>query len=166
MLITGDRPPAIPCPCGSTRPLSDCCYPYVKSWQPAPTAEALMRSRYVAYCLKQIDYLVTTHHPSRRHPNSHTLIAATAHSTQWVGLNILATTAGQTTDTTGTVKFVARYREGKQIGQLHERSQFIKEQGKWFYLDGEILPPVITKKNDPCWCQSGKTFKQCHGKKR
>lgn len=125
-----------------------------------------MRSRYCAYCLKNIDYLFNTEHPSYRKPNSRKLITATANSLRWLGLTVLTTEGGQPEDQTGVVEFVAVYQEGKSAAQLHERSNFIKEKGKWFYTDGEMLPPVQPKKNERCWCKSGKKFKQCHGKQR
>ena len=125
-----------------------------------------MRSRYTAYCLKKVDYLFKTEHPSRHQPNTKKLIAATANSCQWKGLTVIDTAAGTSSDETGIVEFMAVYQEGNQVAQLHERSQFIKENGKWFYTEGEMLPPIKPKKNEPCWCGSGKKFKQCHGKKR
>lgn len=155
----------MPCPCGSQKLLNQCCGVYLKGPFPAPTAEKLMRSRYSAYCLKHIDYLVKTEHISRRQANSRQSIAATANSLTWLGLTVLATKAGQREDATGVVEFVAVYREGTFAAQLHERSRFIKEKGQWFYIDGDMLPPLRPKKNEPCWCKSGKKFKQCHGKK-
>ncbi|MEM9452344.1 MAG: YchJ family protein [Cyanobacteria bacterium P01_E01_bin.6] len=166
MLISGDRPSSISCPCGSQNLLTQCCGIYLQGKLPAPTAEKLMRSRYSAYCLKNIDYLLNTEHLSRREPNSRKRITATANHLKWLGLTVLATEAGQPSDETGVVEFVAVYQEGKNVAQLRERSRFIKEQGKWFYTDGDMLPPIQPKKNEPCWCHSGKKFKQCHGKKR
>ena len=125
-----------------------------------------MRSRYSAYCLKDIDYLFNTEHCSRRKPNSRQQIATSANSVTWLGLTVLASEAGQPEDETGIVEFVAAYQQGNSAAQLHERSRFIKENGKWFYTDGEMLPPLQPKKNEPCWCKSGKKFKQCHGKQR
>lgn len=60
--------------------------------------------------------------------------------THWEGLTVLKTHQGQPTDTKGTVEFVAAYRTPVP-GQLHERSHFVKEKGRWFYLKGEMLPP-------------------------
>lgn len=125
-----------------------------------------MRSRYSAYCLKNIDYLIQTHHPTGRKSNSRRQITATVNSVTWLGLTVVATQAGQPEDQAGVVEFVAAYQEGLQVAQLHERSRFCREQGRWFYLDGEMLPPLKPNRNQPCWCHSGKTFKQCHGKKR
>lgn len=124
-----------------------------------------MRSRYSAYFLKNIDYLVNTHHPTKRELNSRQQITATANSVTWLGLTIIATEAGQPEDETGMVEFVALFKESNRVTQLHERSRFLKEKGKWFYLDGAMLPSLQPKRNEPCWCNSGKKFKQCHGKK-
>ena len=166
MLISGERLCSMPCPCGSQKSLTQCCDVYLQGQFPAPTAEKLMRSRYSAYCLKNIDYLFDTEHPSRRKPNSRKLIAATANSLRWLGLTVLGTEGGQPEDETGVVEFVAVYQEGISVAQLHERSHFIKEKGKWFYTDGDMLPPLQPKKNEPCWCKSCKKFKHCHGKQR
>jgi SEC-C motif-containing protein len=165
MLLSDTFPTATPCPCGREALLHQCCGVYLQGQRPAPTAEALMRSRYTAYCLKNIDYLFNTEHPTHRRPHSRQWITATANATTWIGLTVLATEAGQTEDDTGVVEFVAVYQEGREAAQLHERSRFCKERGKWFYLDGEILPPLRSNKNELCWCNSGKKFKQCHGKK-
>ena len=166
MFISGNLPLSKPCPCGSENSLGQCCGIYLQGQLSAPTAEKLMRSRYTAYCLKNIDYLFKTEHPSRHLPNTRELIAATANSVQWLGLTIVATDAGQTADDKGIVEFMAVFKEGGQAAQLHERSRFVKEKGKWFYVEGDILSPLRPKKNEPCWCHSGKKFKQCHGKKR
>lgn len=166
MLISGDRLPSLPCPCGSENLLAQCCGVYLQGQLPAPTAEKLMRSRYTAYCLKNIDYLVNTHHPTKRAMNSRRQITATANNVTWLGLTIVTIEAGQPEDKTGIVEFAAAYQEGNQVAQLHERSQFVKEKGKWFYLEGDMLPPIKPQKKEPCWCGSGKKFKQCHGKKR
>lgn len=166
MLVSGGLLSSMPCPCGSQKLLTQCCGIYLQGQFPAPTAEKLMRSRYSAYCLKNIDYLLDTEHPGRRSPNSRQSIAATANSLTWLGLTVLATEAGQPGDNAGIVEFVAIYQEGKSAAQLHERSRFIKARGNWFYTDGDILPPLQPKKNEPCWCNSGKKFKQCHGKQR
>ncbi|NEO82833.1 MAG: YchJ family protein [Spirulina sp. SIO3F2] len=168
MLISGNLPLplSLPCPCGSQQSLSQCCAPYLQEQRRAATAEQLMRSRYSAYCTKNIDYLVKTHYPDYRQPNSRRQIAATANSVKWLGLTVIATERGQPDDQTGVVEFVALFQDGKQAVQLHERSRFHKEKGRWFYLEGDILPPLLPKKNEPCWCKSGKKFKQCHGKRR
>lgn len=143
--LSSDRP----CPCGSGQKILGCCGPYLLGQLPAPTAEALMRSRYSAYGLQLVDYLLHTEHPSRQKPQSRALITATAQTLQWQGLKILATTQGQPRDSTGMVEFVAWYQDGKKRGQLHERSQFIRENNRWWYVDGKILPPIKGKPPKP-----------------
>ncbi len=117
-----------------------------------------MRSRYSAYVLKNADYLAATWHPSTR-PAS---LDLNGDATPWQRLRIVATEQGRRGDEAGMVEFIAFY-EG---GELHERSRFVREEGQWFYVDGEISPPVgqvKTGRNDPCPCGSGKKFKKCCG---
>lgn len=121
-----------------------------------------MRSRYVAYCQGNVDYLVETRHPSKRQFDDRINLLRSIRSTVWTSLTVVSTHQGRKTDTSGYVEFVAVYSE-PEWGQLHERSRFIKESGRWFYIDGNILAPIIPKRNQPCWCGSGKKFKHCHG---
>jgi SEC-C motif-containing protein len=153
-----------PCPCGSQKLQTACCGPYIQGTLPAPTAEALMRSRYTAFCLGNVDYLVATQHPSQRHRRDSAILSHTIRTTTWQGLTILAIKQGKPRDKRGTVEFVARFRNGEGDSQLHERSRFVQENGQWFYVDGDILPPVPPKRGEPCWCGSGKKFKHCHGR--
>jgi SEC-C motif-containing protein len=92
-----------------------------------------MRSRYSAYVLKNETYLVATWHPSTRPER-----VDAAAGPRWTGLRIVATTAGGPTDAEGTVEFVASFRERGRPGEMHERSRFVRENGHWFYLDGEV----------------------------
>lgn len=151
-----------PCPCGSGNSFEDCCQPYLSGRAQASTAEALMRSRYTAYSKGQIDYLIATHHPTRRRPNQRQVLVKSLGATTWEKLTILATHQGQAQDREGTVEFVAYY-STPNPGQLHERSRFIKLKQCWFYLDGVQLPPRWPTRNQPCWCGSGKKYKVCHG---
>ncbi|MEM7063728.1 MAG: YchJ family protein [Cyanobacteria bacterium P01_B01_bin.77] len=150
------------CLCGSQRPYSSCCKPYLTAVSMAPTAEALMRSRYVAYCQGNVKYLVATRHPSTRKFDDRINLIKSVKTTVWEALTIVSTRQGRQNDTSGYVEFVAVHSQ-PDWGQLHERSKFIKENGCWFYVDGELLPPVWPKRNQPCWCGSGKKFKHCHG---
>ncbi|MBE9139355.1 YchJ family protein [Nodosilinea sp. LEGE 07088] len=150
------------CPCGSGQPLTQCCQPYLSGRVYAPTAAALMRSRYTAYHQGNIDYLVATHHPTQRFGGQRAAITQSMATTTWLGLRILATEAGQTTDSRGTVEFIAYYSDPKP-GQVHERSRFVRQRDRWFYVDGDPLPPIIPGRNAPCWCGSGKKYKACHG---
>ena len=152
-----------PCPCGSRKKYQYCCGIYLSGKKLPATAEKLMRSRYTAFCQGDIDYLIATHHPNKRTKNESKQLANSIKNTSWLGLKIIDTSPGNKYDVLAFVEFVAVFKTD-DIQQLHERSKFIKTEGKWFYLEGEILPDVIPKPNDNCWCASGKKYKKCHGK--
>lgn len=105
-----------------------------------------MRSRYTAYSLGAVDYLITSLHPSKRTKNLRSELLEGARSTQWLRLVILTTQKGGVKDKKGMVEFVAVYREKTFLstpGQLRERSRFLKVGDRWFYVDGDILPAVL-----------------------
>ena len=124
-----------PCLCGVGRAFLECCRPYLTMEIPAPTAETLMRSRYSAYVLGDESYLLCTWHETSR-PVQLNLNADGG--LNWLGLNILACEKGGSGDTEGSVEFVAKYQLGNEAQQLNEISRFVKEDGQWFYLNGEI----------------------------
>ena len=155
-------PSSTPCLCGSERSYSNCCGQYLAELNIAPTAEALMRSRYVAYCNGNVDYLVATRHSSTRRFDDRINLVKSVKTTVWEALTVLNTRQGRQNHRTGYVEFMAVHSQ-PNWGQLHERSRFIKENGRWFYVDGEMLPPILPQRNQACWCGSGKKFKHCHG---
>lgn len=127
-----------PCPCGAThrrRPLAyaDCCGRYVEHFdaEPAPSAEALMRSRYSAFVRENAAYLLATWHASTRPAQLDFEPGA-----KWLGLEVRA--GAQTGEYSAEVEFVARYRVGGRGVRLHERSRFVYEQGRWYYVDGDL----------------------------
>ncbi len=144
-----------PCPCTSGNPFADCCAPALHGAVPAATAEALMRSRYCAFACGAVDYLIASHHPSKRRDDDRQVLAQNIAATQWLGLQVIASGSDW-------VEFAAYYRDDTGEGQLHERSRFVHEDGRWYYLDGDMLPPHKPGRNEPCWCGSGKKFKRCH----
>ena len=181
------------CPCGSTQTYTQCCQRFHSGQQHAETAEQLMRSRFSAFYQgakgmgKIEDYLAITHHPSQRHKNESTELQQSFKQQQWLSLKILKSNKGQLKDTQGQVEFVAFFQqlplktapqqtisgqtkpeqtipEQAKPKQLHECSNFVKENGKWFYVDGEMLEAIKLGRNEPCWCGSRKKLKQCHGK--
>lgn len=119
------------CPCLSGLPYAECCGPLHAGERTAPTAEALMRSRYSAFALGDAAYLRATWHPSTR-PRDLQL----DDGTRWVRLDVLATGAGGPFDTAGTVEFRAHYRDAAGAGSLHEVSRFARVGGTWSYVDG------------------------------
>ena len=124
-----------PCPCDSGEPYADCCGPWhagLALGVHAPTPEALMRSRYSAYGLGLIDYLLTTWHPSTA-PGELELAPV-----KWLGLEVRhAQCAGDA----GVVDFVARCRDGGRAQRLQETSRFVREAGRWYYIDGVMAEP-------------------------
>jgi len=124
------------CPCGLPAGYDDCCGRF-HAGQAAPTAETLMRSRYSAFVVRDPAYLLATWHPSTR-PAVLELDA----TTRWLGLEARrhATNAPDTAGReTATVEFVARCRVGGAPAvRLHELSRFVREHGRWYYLDGEF----------------------------
>ena len=162
------------CPCRQTGTdklsYAACCQPYVEG-APAPTAEALMRSRYTAYAVGAIDYLVETVAPEARADMDRASLAAWSKESDWPGLDIVATEKGQPGDATGIVEFVAHFsREGAPQSH-HERSTFRFDVGanRWYFVDGAkpkgktVVKGEQVGRNDPCPCGSGKKYKKCHG---
>lgn len=121
------------CPCGSGRFYGQCCRQYHDGVSPE-SAQALMRSRYSAYALGLERYLLDTWHPATR-PTSLGLSAKA--QVRWLGLKVLRCTDGGPGQDRGTVEFVARCKTGGRARRLHEVSRFVREDGRWFYLDGD-----------------------------
>ncbi len=149
------------CYCESGRVFADCCAPILAGSCPAPTAEALMRSRYTANVLKDTAYLLKTWHPSTRLQSMDAGNIPT-----WCGLTVLAVQQGREGDDHGMVEFRALYRSITGTGVLHERSRFLCENGRWYYVDGELIETGAqqsgkTGRNEPCPCGSGKKHKKC-----
>jgi SEC-C motif domain protein len=122
------------CPCGTRVPLAECCGRLHDGVASAATAEQLMRSRYSAFAVGDDGYLLATWHPSTR-PRTLELDPAV----RWTGLEVLATTGGTMLAAEGTVEFRASYVAAGRAGGQHENSRFVREHGRWFYLDGVSL---------------------------
>ncbi|MEL6441410.1 MAG: YchJ family protein [Cyanobacteria bacterium J06621_8] len=150
------------CPCGSKKQAKYCCEMYLSGKKQPETAEKLMRSRYTALYRGNIEYLINTLHPEQRKPEDRAELAKNIAQTKWLGLTIISTQKGKRNDSKGIVEFEAIY-QLNQPGQLHERSRFIKTNGQWFYVDGDILPGTVPPAKAPCWCRSGKKYHKCHG---
>jgi len=144
------------CFCGSGKKLANCCSLIISGEKSAQTAEALMRSRYTAYVLENTEYLLNSWHPKTR-PEKFGIQAGIVN---WTGLSIKHLQGGNSGDTTGRVEFIARYEQAGEIGEVHENSRFVFEQGYWLYLDGDLITRKAGR-NDPCPCGSGKKYKKC-----
>jgi SEC-C motif-containing protein len=125
------------CPCGSGDPYAGCCGLY-HDGLPAPTALALMRSRYCAFVKNLVDYLLETHDPDTVKSVSRASLAQFARDTMWLGLEIVATERGGETDETGIVEFIARGASRGQPFAQRERSRFRKLEDRWVYIDGVV----------------------------
>ncbi|WP_084787127.1 YchJ family protein [Nocardia sp. Root136] len=119
-----------PCPCRRGEPFDACCGP-ILAGKPAPTAETLMRSRYTAYVVGDVDYLLRSWHPSTR-PADLELDA----DQRWLLLEIVGTQRGGPFDDNGTVEFIAHYKLDGTRDAMHELSTFVRVDGAWVYLDG------------------------------
>jgi SEC-C motif domain protein len=154
------------CPCGSTLPLDRCCGPLLDG-EPAPTAEALMRSRYTAHVHRRIDYLIATSDPATRGSVDRASVERWARDSEWLGLQIVSTARGTRDDDDGIVEFRASYRAAGVTTVHHERSRFRRHDGRWFYTDSDAVKPAPARRatevgrNDPCPCGSGKKYKRC-----
>jgi SEC-C motif-containing protein len=124
----------IDCPCGSGETLEFCCGQWLSGKQSAPTAEALMRSRYTAYVLKNVDYLVKTTLPASREPNLAESIREWISQVTWQKLHVLQVEAGGRSDNEGTVEFIAEFVGPHGADRHHERSQFKKVRDTWYYV--------------------------------
>ena len=122
-----------PCPCGNAVGYTQCCGP-LHDGRVADSAEALMRSRYSAYVLKREDYLLATWHTSTRPPNLN--LGAQQPAPSWLGLDVKR---HETEGDEATVEFIARLRyAGGKAQRMHEISRFVREAGRWYYLDGSF----------------------------
>ena len=123
------------CPCGSNKSFKLCCQPYIEQNHAAPTAEALMRSRYTAFTLLNEDYLRYSWHPDTCPTTIHLDTKA-----NWLGLKIIKTQAGNVDDKTGEVEFIARCKTNGKASRIHENSRFGRHLNRWVYIDGKFAP--------------------------
>lgn len=159
-----------PCPCGSGKESVECCTPIISGEKPAPTAEALMRSRYSAYVFKELDYLKKSLAPEVLDGHDDSSVKEWAEKADWLGLEIHDTWAGGEDDDAGIVEFTAKYAmDGEELSH-RERGEFKKIGEDWRYVDGNMVsgPPVRKERkigrNEPCPCGSGKKYKKCCGR--
>ncbi|MBA2954166.1 hypothetical protein GON03_07520 [Nocardioides sp. MAH-18] len=115
-----------PCPCGSGTSYDACCGRLHRGAALAQTPEELMRSRYAAYAVGDLDHVFRTWHPRTR-PDD---LAADPGLT-WTGLEILGAGADW-------VEFTASFERNGVPGQMHERSSFEQRGGRWVYVDGDL----------------------------
>jgi SEC-C motif-containing protein len=120
------------CPCGSGQNYIDCCGRYHAGSLPE-TAEQLMRSRYSAFVRNDEAYLLASWHT---HTRPKALGLSDQEPVKWVGLKVLSYISE---DEKATVEFIARFKINGKAEKIHELSRFVKEQGRWFYVDGDNI---------------------------
>ncbi|WP_133127775.1 YchJ family protein [Legionella nagasakiensis] len=156
------------CPCGSNVDYSHCCGLYLEGEQIPLSPEALMRSRYTAYSLANIDYIKKTMRGRALNGFHEEEARLWAEQVVWLGLQVV--NARHETPEQGYVEFIARFMDGTTIKSIHEISEFHRQQGQWYYVDG--CCPANSKapnnqnigRNRLCPCGSQRKFKHCHGK--
>jgi SEC-C motif domain protein len=171
------------CPCGSKNSFDTCCEPYLKGDKQPETAELLMRARYTAFAVADVEYVHKTLVPEARKEFDPASAKKSAETAKWKGLEIHKTEKGGPEDDEGMVEFTATYEHEGQGIEHHEVSFFKRNsKGHWLYVDGDAHThregeghqhhakqetvkrdqPKIGR-NDPCSCGSGKKFKKCCG---
>ncbi len=181
------------CYCCSSKSFKECCEPFIKGEALPHSAEQLMRSRFSAYATAHYHYILDTYTKEKQQALSVEDLASSAQGAKWCALKVHPTLAASTVnslvddsvyantnveaatdaeqntkpninDNTTVVEFTAYYFENKNMYQLHETSNFIVEDGKWRYHDGELhedCGKIKYGRNLPCVCGSNKKFKQC-----
>jgi SEC-C motif-containing protein len=144
MTATMTKDKNFPCPCCSGKPYVKCCEVYHLGNEPK-TAEVLMRSRFSAYALNNVDYIIRTTHP--RHPSvsqNRDLwkkeILSFCLGTRFEKLEVLD--AKELPDR-ATVIFIAHLKQGDEDVSFTERSFFARVDGKWLYVNGDVYPGVV-----------------------
>lgn len=157
-----------PCPCGSGKTFGECCQPLLAQTRVAANAEELMRSRFTAHVLRDYRHLHLTDLETARKP--YVEENAAGQEPAWSRLVIHAHEPGPKPDT-ALVDFSAYYQTGDTEQALHEKAEFVRVNGNWFYTRAVRMgpPPVRSTgpkigRNDPCPCGSGKKYKHCCGR--
>lgn len=152
-----------PCYCKSTASFTTCCQPYILNTTSAPTAEALMRSRFSAYVMGDYAYILRTYGQAQRQTLSLNILKESSENTQWLSLEVIQ---HKPQGDAAQVEFKAYYQVDSLYYVMHEMSDFEKVDGQWFYTTGTMLKGTGEHKperNSVCLCGSGRKFKRCCG---
>lgn len=156
------------CPCCSSKKYDQCCGPLIAKTEVAQSPEQLMRSRYTAYSLANIDYIIDSMRGKPLLGFNMEQAFRWARKVTWLGLEVKD--AYLESDEIGFVEFIATILNNTQVELIHELSEFRKIDGHWFYTEGmrpksgKVYPSYTLGRNSTCPCDSGKKFKNCHGK--
>ncbi|MDR1619007.1 MAG: SEC-C domain-containing protein, partial [Treponema sp.] len=128
------------CPCGSGLAYGLCCEPCITGARKPATAEALMRSRYTAYTVQAVDYIIDTCISGGERDIDRRATEKWSRDSKWLSLRIIAVEKGGPADTEGSVEFEARYEQDGLRKRHHEIGRFKKQDGRWLYDDGHMVP--------------------------
>lgn len=154
------------CKCGSEVQYGSCCAQFISGDKSPDTAEQLMRSRYTAYVIGEIDYIVDTTLPEMKDGINVEATKAWSEDSSWIGLEIHSLEEGSESDDFGYVEFTAKYENLGEIQEHREKAFFKKEDSKWYFVPDARKPIRKVDKvgrNEPCPCGSGKKYKKCCG---
>jgi SEC-C motif-containing protein len=157
------------CPCGTEQSYLQCCGKFIMGNTTPSTPEELMRSRYTAYTLANVDYIATTMKAPANKDFDPETAREWAEQVTWLKCEIVHTK--QESQDKGFVEFLAHYADEDKRYILHEISEFHFEDGRWYYVDGrgsdcKSIPQQnkpSPNRNDPCACGSNVKFKKCCG---
>lgn len=147
------------CNCQSGKEYADCCQPFHLYKIYPETAEQLMRSRYSAYTLVDIPYIVATTLPAQQNLLDQQSMKKWGETTQWAGLNIIKHIPNLS-KIHSSVEFKAFFETENGLQTHHENSLFVKVENRWYFVDPTVALP---NKKQLCICGSGKKFKHCCG---
>jgi SEC-C motif-containing protein len=153
-----------PCPCGSGKTFAECCEPIIKRQRVAETAEQVMRSRFTAHVIGAEEHLHRTYVPTVKTP--YVAEAETGEPMQWTRL-VIHSHEPEVRPGMSYVDFTAYYREGDAEKAMHEKSEFLHQEGEWLFNrpirqgPAPVKTAVKVGRNDPCPCGSGKKYKNC-----
>lgn len=149
------------CPCQSQRTYADCCQIFHQKTAFPETAEQLMRSRYCAYVLQNIDYIIETTVPTQQHLLNQNAIAQWSQSAQWLGLTVHQHISSIKPHH-AQVAFSAFFAENGTTHEHRELSAFVQIQSnkRWYFIDPTVPLPSM---KSPCLCGSARKFKACCG---
>ncbi len=153
------------CPCCSNQPFSNCCQPIIAG-EIAPTAEALVRSRYAAFVVRDLDHVQHTHAPEISDDFNRAEAERLAEECEWLGLHIHS--AKELHDQ-AEVAFVVKFRRDQKVISKGAISKFRKYDGHWLFVSSKPAPQIEhlgrqkVGRNEACHCNSGRKFKKCCG---
>lgn len=159
------------CPCGTESGFDRCCGPLLGGERTAETAEELLRSRYTAFTLHDIDYVERTTHPEGLEDFDRSVARKWATDSEWLGLEVLEVSGGAAEDDEGEIEFVAEFvQDGRNVSH-REVAAFARHEGCWRFLDGHhpgmgtfVREAPKVGRNEPCPCGSGGKHKRCCGR--